>query len=94
MFNYVVEHELIANSDAKDVICAVGLQRLLQGRLLALIPDIVLLNKVDRGEDFDVGLSLFDRLQDERGLIAVTAMESRCCRFCSAFKRESSERCR
>jgi hypothetical protein len=38
----------------------------------------VLLNEVDRGEDFDVGLSLFDRLQDERGLIAITAVESRC----------------
>jgi hypothetical protein len=24
MFEYVVEHELIADSDAKDVICAVG----------------------------------------------------------------------
>jgi hypothetical protein len=57
---------------------------MLQGRLLAL-------NEVDGGEDFDIGLSLFDRLQNERGLIVVTTLESRCRHFCSAFKRE---RCR
>ena len=62
MFGNVVEHEFIADSDTKDVIRAVGLQRLLQGRLLALITRVVPVNDVDRGVDFNVGLGLLDRL--------------------------------
>ena len=76
MFEYVVEHEFIADSDAKDITRAVGLQGLLQGRLLALIACVVLVNDVDGGEDLNVGLSLFNRLQDECGLVAFTAVES------------------
>ena len=76
MSGNVVEHEFIADSDTKDVIRAVSLQRLLQRRLLALIAHVVLVNDVYRREDFNVGLGLLDCLQDECGLVAVTAVES------------------
>jgi len=76
MVEHVVEHDFIANSNARDVIRAVGLQRLLQGRLLALIAGFIHVYKVDRREDFNVGLGSLDRLQDERGLVALAAVES------------------
>lgn len=72
----VVEHEFIADGDSKDVIRAVRLQSLLDGRLLALIGDVVLVDDVDRGVDFNVGLRLLDCFQDERGLVAVGAVEA------------------
>jgi hypothetical protein len=76
MSDYVVEHEFITDNDAKDVTRAVGVQGQLQGRLLALIAYVVLVNDVDGEEDLNVGLGLLDRLQHERGLVAVTVVES------------------
>jgi hypothetical protein len=79
MSEHVVEHEFIADNDAKDVIRAVDLQGLLQGRLLALIARVVLVNDLDGGEDLNVGLGLLDCLQHECGLVAVTTVESNAC---------------
>jgi hypothetical protein len=76
MSEHVVEHEFIADNDAKDVIRAVDLQGLLQGRLLALIARVVLVNDLDGEEDLNVGLGLLDCLQDKCGLVAVTTVES------------------
>ena len=76
MSGRVVEYEFIADNNTKDVIRAVSLQGLLQGRLLALKARVVLVNNVDGGEDLNVGLSLLDRFQDERGLVAISAVES------------------
>lgn len=73
---HVVEHNFIADGDAKDVLGAVGLQGLLQGGLLALIAGFVDVYEVDTRVNGNISLSLLDGLQDKGRLVAFGAVES------------------
>jgi len=60
--------------NAKDIARAVGLQGLLQGRLLALIASFAV-EAVNTKEDFKISLGLLNGFQDHGGLVALRVVE-------------------
>jgi len=67
-------HAQEVDRNAKDIARAVGLQGLLQGRLLALIASFVV-EAVNTKEDFKISLGLLNGLQDHGGLVALRVVE-------------------
>ena len=72
---HVIEHEIITDSDTKDVNRAVGLQGLFQGRLLAFIAGCVDVVDVNTREDLEISLGLHNGLQDKSGMVAFGGVE-------------------
>jgi len=67
---FAVKEIIVVDHNAKDVTRAVGLQGLLQGRLLAFV-----LVAVNAKEDFKISLGLLNGLQDHGALVAFRVVE-------------------